>query len=258
VLTQLADIASNFAASALGVATSSGAGVTALADQAKAALDQVKGLLNTRVGDAYLLSGADTANPPIDDTALSGFIGNVQASVFALAANGATATGNSVLATASLGSIVTPTIGSTPVMAETGPGQTVPQGVVAGQNLSQPATRSYVKDLVAGLAALAGLKGTTADQSTRASFGAAMSNMLQGAGAGIATDQAVLGEAQSEIATRQTALSDTVTTLTKQVSGVEEVDMAATATALAQVKTQLDASYQLIAAMRDMTLTHYL
>jgi hypothetical protein len=34
--------------------------------------------------------------------------------------------------------------------------------------------------------------------------------------------------------------------------------MAATATALAQVQTQLEASYRLIAGMRDLSLTSYL
>jgi flagellar hook-associated protein 3 FlgL len=258
VLKQLGDIASSFAADALGPAMSSMDAANALAVQANAALSQVTSLLNTQVGGAYILSGTDSANAPVDPTALAGFIGGVQTQVSAMPANGVSATVTNVQNVAVTGSIVSATIGTTPVATEIGPGWTVPEGVVASQNLAQPATRSYVKDLVASLAALAGLSNVSMDQTTRSSFAAAMSNMLNSAATAATNDQAVLGQVQSELTTRQTGLEDTVATIKKQVSSVEEVDMAATATALSQVQAQLQASYKLIAGMRDLSLASYL
>jgi len=49
-----------------------------------------------------------------------------------------------------------------------------------------------------------------------------------------------------------------VTTLTKQVSGAQNTDMAATLSNLAQVQTQLQASYQLIAGMSSLSLAKFL
>ena len=63
---------------------------------------------------------------------------------------------------------------------------------------------------------------------------------------------------QAGLATRQTELADTQTTLTAQVSGVEDVDMAAALTQVTQLQTQLQASYQLIAGVKDLTLAKYI
>ena len=133
----------------------------------------------------------------------------------------------------------------------------MPPQTTAGSN-GITSTGSYVRDLVAGLAALAGLTASPAPPGTLETFGVAVSQLLQGANTAIANEEAGFGELQSKLTTQSSDLSDTLTNLTTQVSGAENVNMAATATALAQVQTQLQASFQLIAGMKQLTLTTYL
>jgi flagellar hook-associated protein 3 FlgL len=149
------------------------------------------------------------------------------------------------------------------LLTPTGQGQNVATAFVAGQNSyatqsGSGTTGSYVRDLIAGLAGLAGLSSTTANESTLQSYGSAVSQLLQGAATAITTEEAGFGQVQSDLTTQSTGLSDTLTSLTTQVSSVENVNMTATATALSQVQTQLQASYQLIAGLKSLSLTDYL
>ncbi len=268
VLGQLASIAANFNSQALGTEMQSATGATAVAAEAQVTLQQVVGLLNTQLNGQYVFAGTDSGNPPIDSSALTSFVSAVGTQVAGL--NTGTVPATVVSAVVSLattspfaypGSSAT---GTTPaaVQAQTGDEQSVPMAFVAGQNSFLPAsgggTGSYVRDLIAGLAGLAGLSGTTASESTLQSYGASISQLLQGAAGAIATDEAGFGQVQSNLTAQGTALSDTLTTLTAQVSGAENVNMAATATALSQVQTQLQASFQLIAGMKQLSLTAYL
>jgi flagellar hook-associated protein 3 FlgL len=269
VLGQLSDIASSFSANALGAAMGSITGATAMAVQAKAALQQVVGLLNTQAGGQYVFGGAQSQIPPIDTTALATYTAAVGVQVAGLnpATNIAALIGG-VVTQASASTFAyqnTPLTRPAPatVQAQTGPGQSVPVGFVAGANtFAQQAgagtTGSYVRDLIGALAGLAGLDTTQANEPTLQSYGAGISQLLQGANAALSTEEAGFGQVQSELTTRSTALSETLTSLTTQVSGVEDVDMTATATALSQVQTQLQASYKLIAGLQNLSLVSYL
>jgi flagellin-like hook-associated protein FlgL len=53
-------------------------------------------------------------------------------------------------------------------------------------------------------------------------------------------------------------LASVQTALTTQVSNVENVDAAATATALTQAQQQLQISYKLIASMQSLSLVNYI
>jgi flagellar hook-associated protein 3 FlgL len=151
----------------------------------------------------------------------------------------------------------------TELLTPTGQNQNVPTAFVAGVNsyavqAGAGTTGSYVRDLITGLAGLAGLSSTTASESTLQSYGAGISQLLNGAAGAIATDEAGFGQVQSELTNQTTTLSDTLTSLTKQVASVEDVDMASTATASSQVQTQLQASYKLIADLPDLSLAAYI
>lgn len=270
VLGQLESIATNFSSQALGVPMQSASGAASVAVEAQSALQQVVALLNTQTSGQYTFAGTDLANPPIGSdlaswATSSAGAGNV---VAGLTDSNATATVASLVAQASTWNLASP--GSVPatgaqptaVQAQTGQGQTAPMAFVAGQNQFAPATTggtgSYVRDLVAGLAGLAALGTPTASAAAVQSYGVAISQLLQAAGTAIATEEAGFGQVQSQLTTQSTNLSDTLTSLTTQVSGAENVDLAATATALSQVQTQLQASFQLIAGLKQLTLTAYL
>lgn len=264
VLGQLESIATSFSTQALGTTMQSASAAAAVAAQAQVALQQVVGLLNTQSNGQYTFAGADSANPPIDGTALAAFTATIGTQVAGLnTGSDPTTLVASLVNTAGTATFTYPAgAGPAALQTQTGDGQSVPTAFVAGTNSFPPAqnsgTGSYVRDLITGLAGLAGLNTTTASQNTLATYGASISQLLQGAAGAITNDQAGFGQVQSELTTQGTNLSDTLTSLNKQVSGAEDVDMASTATALSQVQTQLQASYQLIAGLKQLSLTTYL
>ncbi len=268
VLGQLHGIASTFSADAIGADLQTGTGVSALAGQAQQALAQVEGLLNTQQNGAYAFSGTQSQTAPIDASALSGFASSVAGIVAGLSTgSSASSVMSSAISAGSTAAFTWPGLsvsGTTPAAlgVPVGRNTTLSVGFVAGRNSFAPpaggGTGSYVRDLVTGLAALAGLSGTTAGSGTLQSFGASVSSLLTGTADTIGTEEAGFGGVQDQAGSQGTALSDTLTSLTRQVSSVEDTDMTSTATALSQVQTQLEASYKLIAALSNLSLVAYL
>lgn len=238
-LTSITSIASTFLAKAATLNGLTPGVTTSVAAQAKTALVQVAQLLNSKVGDTYVFAGQDTANPPVPDTTAATLIPALLGSDTATPPFSAT-----------LGAAV-PTV-------QTGPGERAPVGVLANRNTlsvsAAPSTGSYMRDIMRALATLAnttdglGLQATAADTSTR----------LQSAISAASSEGGALGDVQAGLAARKTALTETQTTLSAQVSSVENVDLAATLTRVTQLQTQLQASYQLIAGVRDLTLSKYI
>jgi flagellar hook-associated protein 3 FlgL len=269
VLTQLQNIATTFSSNALGTAMQSTAGATALAASASVALDQVVSLLNTQSNGQYVFAGTASDSAPIS-TRFLGLFSEFSAPEVATLGTGTDE--STVMAELLLRGKRTnyaypgsnPDGTPTALTTTVGQGLEVPTTFVAGvdsfaqQVASDTSTGSYVRDLITGLVGLAGLANTTASESVLQSYGADISNLLSGAATAMATDAAGFGQVQSELATQSTSLADTLTSLTTQVSDVEEVNMAATATALSSAQTQLQASYKLISGMSDLSLVKYL
>ena len=263
-LQQLSDIASSFASQTLGMSAQTSAGVDSIATQAKAALSQVQVLLNSQNGGNYLLAGQDQTTQPLSDTALANFVAQVQAPISALATGGGAAAATAAMTAATTTALTTTGATTGRAMAEVGPGQQVALGVVAGQNTyavqsGASTTGSYVKDLVAGLASLAAMSsGQTALGTDFTTVTTAIGTTLKGAVNALSTEMAGVGTQQAHLTHETSVLSDLSTTLTSQISSVENVDMASTATALTQVQTQLQASYQLISGMHGLSLVSFL
>lgn len=206
---------------------------------AKQGLERVAQLLNTRVGDTYVFAGQDTGNPPIPDTSPS------------------------VLAAALLASDTDPapfstTLGTAVPTIEVGEGERVAVGLLANRNTLAPGvaptTGSFMRDILRGLATLStlsngpGLQAAAAD--TRARLSSAISTLGMEAGS--------LGNIQAGLATRQSQSAAVVLALRAQVSDAEDVDLASALTRVSALQTQLQASYQVIAGARDLTLARYL
>ena len=68
----------------------------------------------------------------------------------------------------------------------------------------------------------------------------------------------MLGDRQSALQARSSQLDDVGTALKGQVSDAQDVDMAETLSRLSQTQTQLQASYQLIATLRGLSLANVL
>ena len=260
-LSQIAAIADTFNADLQKVDGINSQEVDGVAANARAALQQVAGLLNSKYGDVYVFAGQDSSTPPVSDAngiLSSSFFTGIQSAVSNLQANGGAATAAATLAVASP---VTQS-GAVPTV-EAGPGERIQAGVLASSNTlatstGASTTGSYIHDLLRSLATIGSL---SSGQSGSVEFHALVADTrtsLGGAITAMATESGALGDIQSNLSARQTSLSAARTTLTAQVSSVEDVDMAATFTKLSSLQTQLQASYQLIAGVKSLTLANIL
>lgn len=286
-LTQIESIASNFYAQLNNVQSVSTSEVDSIAANARDALSQVANLLDSQYGGTYVFAGQDTGNAPVPDPdhiLTSGFYQQINTAVGNLAVNGAAVTANATYATA-----VSNAAGTSPFSTwlsqpyanvraalptvQVGQSQTETVGIPASANGLIPtsstasitiaggppsSTGSYMRDVLRALATIGSLSSSQANdtgfadlvQDTRASLSGAVTAMTQDAG--------VLGDTQLSINTTQTQLSQTQTALTAQVSNAENVDMASTLSQLSLVQTQMQASYQLITSMSNLTLVKFL
>ncbi len=238
-LSSISGIAADFFARANSLDTSDATAVGGVAQQAKAALQQVAGLLNSKSGDLYVFAGTDTSNPPVPNTDPAVLSSDLLASDTARAPFSSTLTG-------------------TVTQIEVGEGQFVHVGVLANANslvASQaPTTGSYMRDTLKALAALAGLatgSGAAATASTARGY-------LDSAISAMATETGALGQTASSLTQRKAGLSQISTALSTQLSSVEEVDVAAAITKASALQTQLQASYQIIAQSKSLSLANFL
>ena len=274
-MTRLQSIASTFLASLNSLDGQSGVAIDSVAANARAALSETANLLDTRDGNIYVFAGQDSQNPPVpspNTVGSSGFATQIAAAVAGLSISGAAATAASTLSIAGSNAVGTSPFsaylsqpsGALQVPAlQVGSQQIQQVGLLASANSAvvstgASTTGSYMRDLMRSLATLGSLSSAQlADpnlaglvQDTRAS--------LTGAVSAMAADAGVLGDSQTRLTTMQSYLGSTQIALVTQVGNAENVDTAATLTALTQTQTQLQASYQLIARLSDLSLAKYL
>ncbi len=234
-MTSISGIAAKFFASVNTYNANDPTSVQTLAADAKSALQQVGDLLNTKSGDVYVFAGKDTSNPPVPNTDPSVMSAGLLA-------------GNS-------GPPFSNTIGTSPTTIQVGPGQTVQVGLLANANtLATPATSSYMRDTLTALAKLAGLGSSTTGPADIASARTSLASSISA----MATETGSLGNIQSNLTIRQTQLTSLTTSLSKQLSSAQEVDTAEAISRAALLKTQLQASYQIIADTRSLSLSNYI
>ena len=243
-----------------------------LANSAKQALAQVARLLDTKEGGVYVFGGQSSSTPPVPDPSSvnsSGFAAAIAAAVGNLSSAGAGATSAATLAIAQSNAAgTTPfaaSLGANPALplVDTGNGVTQTVGIAANANAfvastGADTTGSYMRDIMRGLASVAALGSANVSssqfqgfvKSTAASLGSAVDTLNQDAG--------VLGNIQSSLSTQSQSMAQTKTALSTQLANVDQVDMASTLANLSATQTALQASYQLIAAQKSLSLTQYL
>ncbi len=238
-LKQISSIASDFYAKTNNINGTGQSEVASIAASAKQALQQVAQLLNTKDGNVYVFAGQDTANAPVTTT-------------------NPTVLGTSLLAVPQTTAPFSSTLGTAVPTVEVGDGQTVQVGLLANQNTlstsQAPTTGSYMRDIMTSLATLANLTPGPTAQATAAGVRSQLGSAIDA----MSTEQGALGDLQSGLETRKTTLASLQTALTAQVSNAEDVDSAATITKVQSLQTQLQASYRLIAGVKDLTLASYL
>lgn len=239
------------------------AAVDSVAASARAALKQVAGLLNAKAGDTYVFAGQDTANPPVpNDILASSFFTGTQAAVAGLAANGAAATSAATLGIAAGASPFSATLGGVPTV-EVGEGEHVGIGLVADRNTlaasaGASTTGSYMRDLMRSLATLGSLSSGQVSAPGFAGLVADTGGSLRGAISAMSVEAGALGDVQRNLSERRLSIGDQALALRSQLSSVEDVDPYEAATQLMQRRTQLEASYKILAGMRELSLTRFL
>ena len=237
-LTSIASIAAKFSAQINTYNTNDPSSTQSLVQQAQTALQQVGDLLNTKSGDVYVFAGQDSSTAPVPDTTPA-----------VLSAGVLSGTGSAPFSS---------TIGTAFPTIQVGPGQSVQVGLLANKNTlansAAPTTGSYTTDLLYALAKIAGL-GTSTTAATDVSTAR---GYLSSSTSALADETGSLGNIQSTLKQRQTDLTSISTSLTKQLSSAQDVDAAAAITKASTLQTQLQASYQIIASSRNLSLANYL
>jgi flagellin-like hook-associated protein FlgL len=111
------------------------------------------------------------------------------------------------------------------------------------------------------LGALFALATTNLNTTTQAGFreiAARSASQLSTGSRGVTTLASDLGVKQQTLDATQTRQKDFVTTLQAQLSNLNDVDMSSAVSQLTQTQTQLQASFQLLSTMKNLTLANYL
>ncbi|UFN48294.1 hypothetical protein LPC08_20115 [Roseomonas sp. OT10] len=280
VLTRLGSIAGGMKAEALRLATLAPAGeaeVLSVAGAARAALEEVAGLLNTQHMGEYLFGGSDSASPPVPDAA--GIATGPMASAIAAAVAGLTPTNAAAVATQTAAAATDTTPGASPFSAwledPAGGGAEAPRsllaedggrvgyGLLANRNAQAVSTGetvgSWARDLLRGLATLAAL---TTDQAAQGEgFQALMSTVqagLDSASTALSLEGAGLGQSEQRLATLKERHADASIALKQQLAGIEEVDDETTILALQETRQRLEASWKALTMLSELTLTRFL
>ena len=277
VLGRLEGIASEAMDSTLSLPGTDSRRITVVAQQARAALEQVAQLLNTRHAGECVFGGSDFLNAPVPNAQgilSSGLVTQIAAAVAGLAPGGAAAVSAATLAAA-----VSDAPGTTPFSAflsspATGlaeprrgvpaeDGARIEYGLFANRNAAVASagatTGSWARDLLRGLATLSAL------DPSQVTLGADFQSVVADAREALRSATQALGQEQGllgGVEQRLTGIRDTHAALTislrLQLSSVEEVDAAGTIASLQATRTQLEASYQAIASIGQLSLARFL
>jgi flagellar hook-associated protein 3 FlgL len=274
-MTQIGSIAANLAAEMPTLGGLNPTEIDVIAANARSALAQMGDLLNSQYNGAYVFAGQDSANPPVpnpDQIATSNFFKQISAAVGGLAGNGAAATiattltigGSNAAGTSPFSAYLSqPTTALSPPSVATGDGRSQTIGLLASGNTSSVSlggstTGSYMRDLMRALATVGSMSSGQANNPNFALLVSDTQTSVKGAITAMATDVGILGEQQSNLTNLSVTLGDTATVLSTQLSTAQEVDMASTLSNLSFMQTQLQESYQLIAAENGLSLAKYL
>jgi flagellin-like hook-associated protein FlgL len=265
VLSRLSEIAGNLNAEALRARTIGPTGAEALARTARAALEEAAALLNTRHGGDYLFGGSDVATPPVPDaagiadgplaTAIAGSIATLDATnAAAVLAQTVAAAGDP--ATTAFSAFLEGA-GSTEATraVQVADGERVAIGVFANRDADGELAASWGRELLRGLAVLAAVTPAQAAE------GGGWSPLLQGVSdalggvtQGLSAEQGVLGAAERRLAGTRDRHEDTLVALRTQLGTLEEVDLAEASALLGQLKSRLEASYEVTGMLSRLSL----
>jgi len=249
--------------------------VTAAAAEARSSLSSLTALLDTKDGDQYVFSGTASSTPPVagsGDLATSSYFSAVGAQVASLDDDNASdveANLAALSAPASATSVFSAALDVTPADAASmthsvsvGTNMSVQTGFVATASApgetSGLSTGSPIRDLIQALSVVGNLDQADSNSAGFTSLVDATASQVQGVSTGLINVTASLGQSQSTLTSQSSLLSDMSDALTTQLGSIKDSDAASLSTQISDTSTQLQASYNLIADMKGMTLAAYL
>jgi flagellin-like hook-associated protein FlgL len=281
VLGQLHSVASTLAAQALTLSGGNAAQtVDTIATQARQALGQVAALLNTQYAGSYVFAGADSGNAPVPSAGSitsSGLYTQIGAQLSALATTPSTTAVGTVIANtvaiAKDGSAGTTVFsaylsGAGGAAAagtiEVADGQTVSLDVKANRMTGGSAqgnangTGNAISDMMRSLSILANSTQAMAGNPDFAAVAKDAATTLTAAASAVAQQSGQLGLTQNTLTAAAASHASLKVVLTTQLSGITDVDPAATISKLQAVGTQLQASYNVLSIARQLNLASFL
>lgn len=246
-----------------------------LNDEANTLLEEVRTLLNTAVDGDYLFNGRRTQEPPVPAAiSISGLYAGIQAALGSLApGNAATVIATTFSLASSNASGVTPFssyLSAPPGLTEArlsvrvDIGFEVAWGVKANANgaavSDPPTTGSAVRDLIRGLTILANVneaQRTAAPDDFRQVLESVRAG-LASAKAALAAEAGALGETQKLLAATRSRHEDLRIVAEKQVGDAEDADLGELSIRRSLLQSQLEASFRIIASLRELTLARFL
>lgn len=223
-----------------------------LNETARQALDVVQELMNTATGGRFLFAGDEVATQPIQQGVIEPLVDPFSADLAAGAITGADfIAGIDALTLADMGydADVAAAGANTAVI---GDGRRVDYTVNA--------TNEGFQDIVRGLAALASMEYNP-DPAISDEFYIAFDNVVSKLDVGarkLDIDIGGLGLTRQTLEDERVAHDNTKLTLDRFLGEVEDVDLAEAIVNLQNIQTQLEATYQSIAQLRDLSLTNFL
>ncbi|MBO1324652.1 flagellin [Acetobacter sp. TBRC 12305] len=252
--------------------------VTSVATEAQTALTQLGNTLNTSNGVGYIFAGQDSSEPPIPDGASSLDSSSLATQIASIVSTLSTAGASSVMeqaTTAAMDNDSGTSVFSTSlsVSAEdaddlsasviTGSSSSTTMGIVATQSstsssASATSTGSPIRDLMRDMMVMSAMSGMSSSTPGYSDLVTQLNTSLQTTISQLGEMEATVGTTQSSLTSTSSTLTNVQTMLETQVTNIQGADIAQVATETSALSTNLEASYELIAKMKSMTLASYI
>ncbi len=248
--------------------------VSAAAAEARASLNELGSLLNTKDGSQYVFGGNASDTAPVTDPSnitSSPFFQTISASVASVATTGAASVEAATVAAAS-DNTATQSVFS-PAFSVDGPAATslvhsvavgdqdqVAVGFVATEGTTPTATStgSPIRDLMRALAVVGSLDQADAASTGFSTLVSDTATQVGSINSSLNDTVADLGQTQTQLTGQSDMLESVSGALTSQLTTVKGSDPATLSTEITATQNQLTASYTLIADMKGMSLAAYL
>jgi flagellin-like hook-associated protein FlgL len=134
-------------------------------------------------------------------------------------------------------------------------GERIAWGILPTQDQAGQVAQAWGRELLRGLAVLAGLTpGSAAQGAGYDALLAGTAQVLSDAGRGIVQERGALGAAEKRVETTRERHRDILVTIRAQLLSVEGVDLAEASAALRQTESRLEASYETTARIARLSL----